>query len=116
VFARLLEVVNRVPRGRVATYGQIARVAGLPNHARHVGWALHALPAHSPLPWHRVLGAGGAIRLGGAGGSGETQRLRLLREGVRFDARGRVPLERYGWRAGTGAGRGPAAGGRPGVW
>src|SRR5438270_12805573 len=98
VFARLLAVVRRIPRGRVATYGQVARVAGLPRHARHVGWALHALPMGSPLPWHRVLNARGAISLRGMDGAADTQRLRLAKEGVRFDAAGRVALERYGWR------------------
>src|SRR5687768_4284084 len=97
VFDRLLAVVRRVPRGRVATYGQVARLAGLPRHARHVGWALHALPSGSPLPWHRVLNARGAISLRGRDGAEVTQRMRLEREGVRFDARGRVPLDRFGW-------------------
>jgi methylated-DNA-protein-cysteine methyltransferase related protein len=97
VFARILATVRRVPRGRVATYGQIARVAGLPRHARHVGWALHALPAHSSVPWHRVLNARGAISLRGADGAADTQRLRLEREGVRFGASGRVSLKQFGW-------------------
>src|SRR5438132_13236024 len=59
VFSRILRVVARIPRGRVATYGQVARLAGLPNHARHVGWALHGLPAGTPVPWHRVINARG---------------------------------------------------------
>ena len=97
VFARIRRVVGLIPRGRVATYGQVAILAGLPRHARHVGYALHALPEATPLPWHRVLGAGGALRLR-AWGAADTQRLRLEREGVRFGPRGRVPLERFGWR------------------
>ncbi len=92
-------VVRRIPRGRVATYGQVAALAGLPRHARLAGYALHALPEGSALPWHRVLGAGGRLSLmRSPSGAGITQRLRLEREGVGFDARGRVDLERYGWR------------------
>ncbi len=97
--ARIRAVVRRIPRGRVATYGQVAALAGLPRHARLVGYALHALPDATPLPWHRVLGAGGRISLmRSPGGAGVTQRIRLEREGVRFDARGRVNLARHGWK------------------
>jgi len=98
--SRILAVVRRIPAGRVATYGQIARLAGLPNHARLVGYALAALPAATVVPWHRVINARGEISLrrGDAGATLE-QRLRLEREGVRFDAAGRVSLERNGWRA-----------------
>jgi len=98
VFARILAVVRRIPRGRVATYGQVARLAGLPRHARHVGYALHGQPPGSPLPWYRVINARGAISLRGMDGAGETQRLRLETEGVAFGAGGRIPLERFQWR------------------
>ena len=98
VFSRLLAVVRRIPRGRVASYGQVATLAGLPRYARHVGYALHALPEGTPLPWHRVVNALGAISLRGFGGGAETQAIRLAAEGVEFDARGRVKLERFGWR------------------
>jgi methylated-DNA-protein-cysteine methyltransferase-like protein len=91
--------VRRIPRGRVATYGQVAALAGLSRQARLVGYALHALSDHTPLPWHRVLGAGGRLSLMRSDlASGLTQRLRLEREGVRFDARGRVDLAIFGWR------------------
>lgn len=89
-------VVRRVPRGRVASYGQVARVAGMGNAARQVGYALHALPAGSTVPWHRVLNAQGAVSL--RNHHALTQRLLLGREGVRFDARGRVDLLRFGWK------------------
>lgn len=97
IFPRIREVVRRIPRGRVATYGQVAALAGLPRHARHVGYALHALPEGTPLPWHRVVGAQGAIRLRRPDGRW-TQRMRLEREGVRFTPRGRVRLAEFGWR------------------
>ncbi len=97
VFARIHDVIRRIPRGRVATYGQVAALAGLPNHARHVGFALHALPEGTRFPWHRVLNARGGISLRSEAGA-LTQRLRLLREGVRFGARGRVRLAEFQWR------------------
>jgi len=89
----------RIPRGRVATYGQVAAEAGLPHAPRVAGYALHALPPASPVPWHRVVAAGGRLSLGRLDPSGAlTQRLRLEHEGVRFDARGCVDLERHQWR------------------
>ena len=79
---RIWQAVERVPLGRVATYGDIARAAGIPRGARQVGRAMRDCPAHLELPWHRVLAAGGRIAL--AGKQGREQRLRLVREGVPF--------------------------------
>jgi methylated-DNA-protein-cysteine methyltransferase-like protein len=89
-----------VPRGRVATYGAIAREAGLAGRARLVGRALRILPASSGLAWHRVLNASGRISERG-GGCMRRQRALLAAEGVEFDARGRVDLARFGWGAVT---------------
>ena len=98
-WARIYAVVRRIPRGRVATYGQVAWVAGLPRQARLVGYALHAAAESSLVPWHRVVNARGAISARAEGpGASVVQRLRLEQEGVGFDTRGRIPLERYGWR------------------
>jgi methylated-DNA-protein-cysteine methyltransferase-like protein len=94
---RIYSVVRRIPRGRVATYGQVAKLAGLPGSARQVGYALHALHSASALPWQRVINASGAISLHPMNG-GISQRILLEKEGVRFDARGRVSLPRFGWR------------------
>lgn len=94
----IYEVVRRIPRGRVATYGQVAGLAGLGGHARQVGYALHVLPGESLVPWHRVINRRGEISLRPGGGSDVTQRLLLDREGVRFDARGRVDLKLFGWK------------------
>lgn len=94
---RVLAVVDSIPRGRVATYGQVAREAGLPRHARLVGACLRSLPARSALPWQRVLNAAGRVSAR-AGSACAVQRRRLEAEGVAFDARGRVDLARYGWR------------------
>jgi methylated-DNA-protein-cysteine methyltransferase related protein len=98
-YTRMYAVVRRIPRGRVATYGQVAELAGLPGHARQVGYALHALPAGTTVPWHRVLNAAGALSLRREPGAELTQRLLLEREGIRFDARGRVNLARVRWQA-----------------
>ena len=92
-------VVRRIPRGRVATYGQVAALAGLPGQARLIGYALSALPDHSGVPWHRVINAEGRVSLRREGPGGSiAQRLLLEREGVRFDRNGRTDLERFGWR------------------
>ena len=92
-----MEVARRVPRGRVATYGQIAAMAGMPRHARHVGTALRELPDDSDVPWHRILGAGGRISRRRRSDSHEIQRALLESEGVSFDERGRVNLEECRW-------------------
>src|SRR3954469_15303223 len=96
---RIHDAVRRIPRGRVATYGQIARVARLPGQARLGGYALHALPRGSTVPWQRVVNARGEISVGGE--SGVRQRQLLEREGIRFDPRGRIPLTKFQWRAGS---------------
>jgi methylated-DNA-protein-cysteine methyltransferase-like protein len=92
-------VVKRVPRGRVATYGQIAEVAGLEGHARQVGYALHNLPARSSVPWHRVINAKGEVSARSGGDSHELQRMLLEAEGVAFNPRGRVDLKAFRWKS-----------------
>lgn len=92
------DVVRRVPRGRVTTYGTVAREAGLPGHARQVGYAMAALPDDHDVPWHRVINARGEVSARRGGSTFETiQRTLLESEGVRFDARGRIRLEDFGW-------------------
>ena len=90
--------VRKIPRGRVATYGQIASLAGLEGHARQVGYALHNLPERSNVPWHRVVNAKGEISPRSAGDSHELQRMLLEGEGVELDPRGRIDLKRYCWK------------------
>jgi len=82
----------------VATYGQIAAVAGLHGHARQVGYALHALPENSGVPWHRVLNARGEVSARAEPGWEHIQRALLEGEGIRFDASGRVSLARFQWQ------------------
>ena len=92
---RIAAVVAEIPHGRVATYGQIAAQAGNRRAARQVAWALRAY-AGSGLPWHRVIGAGGAVRLPGDGL--QRQRALLLAEGVAVAPDGRLDLAAYQWR------------------
>jgi len=79
MFQRILRQVRRIPRGKVATYGDVAYAAGFPGAARQVAWALHS---SSGLPWQRVVGAGGRVLL--TGEAGLEQRFRLENEGVTF--------------------------------
>jgi methylated-DNA-protein-cysteine methyltransferase related protein len=94
---KILAVVRRIPRGRVATYGQIAVLAGLDRQPRLVGYALHALSSVTTVPWHRVINARGMVSTRSNGTASLSQRLLLEREGVQFDGRGRVSLERFRW-------------------
>ena len=90
------EIVRRVPRGRVSTYGQIAKLAGLVQRARFVGYALHNLPPGLPVPWHRVINARGMISFPVGSASYKRQRDLLEREGVRLVG-GKVDLKKRGW-------------------
>ena len=96
-YARIYAVIRRVPKGRVATYGQIAALAGLPGHARQVGYALAACEDDS-IPWQRVINARGEISPRTWGESHLTQRELLEAEGVVFDERGRVSLGKHQWK------------------
>ena len=93
IYATILSI----PAGRVATYGQVARAAGLPRRARLVGYALRLLPDDSPVPWHRVVNARGGISGRGQPAQEHEQRLLLQDEGIAFDAAGCVPLSIYRW-------------------
>ena len=93
---RIARVVAAIPRGRVATYGQVAAQAGNPRAARQVAWALRVYAGRG-LPWHRVIGAGGDIRLPQGNGL-ERQRALLRAEGVAVDSAGHLDLAAYQWR------------------
>lgn len=100
-YARIYSVVALIPRGRVATYGQIAALAGVPRRARQVGYALAALPAEHAVPWHRVINFKGEVSKRARGDVDAYQRALLENEGVSFDGRGRVALARFRWRPGS---------------
>ena len=98
-YHRIYRVVRHIPKGRVATYGVVARLAGRPGAARTVGWALSALAEDSDVPWWRVLNASGRISLAGQHHGAVVQRALLLREGVKFAPGGAVNLAVFGWPA-----------------
>jgi len=93
--ARIYDAVRRIPHGRVSTYGDVAVAAGLPGHARQVGYALAALEPDTDVPWHRVVNAEGRISTRGGDRSVESLQRALLREeGIPFRAE-RIDLNRY---------------------
>lgn len=110
---RIWAVVRRIPRGRVATYGQVAFLAGLGRRARLAGHAMKVLPEGSAVPWQRVLNASGKISVHPDPLFEGLQRSLLESEGVVFDGGGKVDLEKYRWRprasASGGKGGGPCA-------
>jgi methylated-DNA-protein-cysteine methyltransferase-like protein len=90
--------VYQIPRGRVATYGQIAALCGFPGQARQVGYALACLQEPHDVPWQRVVNARGCISLRAAGEGENIQRSLLEAEGVCFDQRGVIDLNLFQWR------------------
>lgn len=96
-YQRIYAVVQAIPMGRVATYGQVAAVAGLAGHARQVGYALHSLPEGTDVPWHRVINARGEVSPRSEEGWEHFQRHLLEEEGVCFNDNGRVDLSRFRW-------------------
>lgn len=96
LYRRIYRIVSSIPSGRVAAYGEIARLAG--STPRTVGYAMASVPDGSDVPWHRVINRQGRISVRADGQPSIEQRRRLEDEGVAFDARGRVSFDRYGWR------------------
>ncbi len=94
---RVIDAIMRVPVGTVATYGQIAIMAGNPRGVRGVVWILHSSSGHAGLPWHRIVNRHGKISLKPGDGY-EEQKYLLLSEGVRFDSEDRIDLNRFLWR------------------
>ncbi len=97
VAERVWHVIATIPRGRVATYGQVAELAGFPGSARRVGKILSQLPRGTKIPWHRVVNASGRISLPEHAGGHARQRALLEKEGVAFGANGRLSLRRFQW-------------------
>jgi methylated-DNA-protein-cysteine methyltransferase-like protein len=96
-YQRFYAVVGRIPPGKVATYGQVAALAGFPGQARQVGYALHATPDDLGIPWQRVINAKGEISQRGNPIGEEIQRQMLAAEGIRFNEGGRISLKKYQW-------------------
>jgi len=98
IYSKIYNVVRLIPPGKVATYGQIARLTGMTGQARLVGYALHCLPKNSDIPWHRVVNRLGQISLSQSlNDSGAVQRNLLESEGIYFNLDGSVELQRYQW-------------------
>jgi methylated-DNA-protein-cysteine methyltransferase-like protein len=95
---RIWQVVSLIPEGKVASYGDVARQAGLPGAARRVGAALRVLPAQTRIPWHRVVNARGHLSLPEGGASRTTQITRLQQEGVSLSNNCRLDMVKYRWR------------------
>ena len=96
-YAAVYRLVAQIPPGKVTTYGQIARWLGHPSAARAVGYALHALPTGSEIPWQRVINAAGRVSSRCDRHYEGIQRALLEGEGVQFDSYGSVDLQRFGW-------------------
>ncbi len=94
---RILTVIQQIPRGKVATYGQVARIAGIPRNSRQVGSVLKNLPPRSDIPWYRVVNSRGEISLRDNLQSQSYQRTALENEGIQFNGQGRLSLTTYGW-------------------
>jgi methylated-DNA-protein-cysteine methyltransferase related protein len=96
--AAICAVIRRIPKGWVATYGQVAAMAGLPRRARLVGYVLQNLDPATEIPWHRVVNAKGEVSYSMSRNGGDALQQRLLeKEGVEFDDRNRFNLERFRW-------------------
>ena len=96
--AAICAVIRRIPKGWVATYGQVAAMAGLPRRARLVGYVLQHLDPATKIPWHRVVNAKGEVSYSLSRNGGDALQQRLLeKEGVEFDDKNRFDLERFRW-------------------
>ena len=95
-YEKIYEIVKRIPKGKVATYGQVAVFAGNANLARTVGNALHANPDNTTIPCHRVVNSKGNVAEFYAFGGPEAQRKLLVSEGVTFKENGKIDLKKYG--------------------
>ena len=104
-FQRVYDMVAQIPYGKVATYGQIALYLGYPRAARTVGWALHALPEGTEIPWHRVINSQGRVSTSCLTHSADLQRAMLEEEGILFDERGFLDLALYRWEGPEGGER-----------
>ncbi|EEX92726.1 hypothetical protein VIOR3934_15956 [Vibrio orientalis CIP 102891 = ATCC 33934] len=93
---QIFAVIHQIPLGKVSTYGEIAKMAGYPGYARHVGKALGNLPSKSKLPWFRVINSQGRISLKGE--DLVRQREALIAEGIEVSNDGKVSLRKYRWQ------------------
>ena len=100
-FEEVYKIVRQIPKGKVATYGQVAKMIGQPAKSKIVGWALHSNPYKSTVPCHRVVNRNGELSGGFAFGGAEAQKKLLEDEGIIFDESGIINLEKYLWKPGS---------------
>ena len=94
---QIWQIVLEIPKGKVATYGQIANLAGLPGYARYVGYTMRILPDETKLPWHRVVNSKGSISFKAGTKPYLLQKSLLEEEGIVF-IKGKFSLKKYGWK------------------
>lgn len=93
---KIWQIVHQIPAGKVASYGQVAKLADLPGYARYVGYAMKKLPTGTKLPWHRVVNSQGRLSFPKDSREYQTQKNRLESEGIVF-INGRFSMKKYGW-------------------
>lgn len=96
--AKVIKMIRSIPEGKVATYGQIAKLAGKPQGSRGVAWILHSCSTAYKLPWHRVINSKGQISFEEGTHNFRQQKRRLEKEGVEFQAAGKLSLKIYQWK------------------
>jgi methylated-DNA-protein-cysteine methyltransferase-like protein len=99
-YQRFYRIIEQIPEGKVATYGQIATLGGFPGQARQVGYALNALPEELDIPWQRVINAKGEISSRANPVYEQIQQQILENEGIRFNPKGRIDLKKHQWTPG----------------
>lgn len=95
---KVIQLIRAIPKGKVATYGQIAKLAGKPHGARGVAWILHSCSKSHRLPWHRVIGFKGTISFPKRSSNYLEQKKKLIAEGIVFLDSDRIDLNRYQWK------------------
>ena len=96
--SQILKIVSSIPHGHVASYGQVALMAGMPRGARQVGWILNQLPTETDVPWWRVINNTGRITIKGSWADSELQKSLLESEGIEVENLGEIEIEKYRWR------------------
>ena len=96
-YSMIYQIIRKVPKGKVATYGQIAFLVGIPRGARQVGYALHSLPDGSDVPWQRIINSRGKISYKSASFFENIQYQLLVSEGIIFEESGKIDLQKFQW-------------------
>ena len=97
---KIWQIVHQIPLGKVASYGQIAKLAGLPGYGRYVGYTMKTLPTSTKLPWYRVVNSQGSISFKKGTKQYLLQKSLLEKEGIVF-IKGKFPMSKFGWAQGT---------------